>query len=407
MSNSILSSVMNMLDADGVRNLAGRLGAPEQAVSSGIASSVGSMIGGLAKNSADSSFMQRIFDFVSGAPSDVNVSSLTNAALGSGGAAGGMAPVMDAGRRFLSMIFGDRRNSVNEAVGRASGLGSGVVRQIMALAAPLLLSVLGRRVQERGLTENSLRSDLLGEAAGIRHLLPPGFDNLFAETPGTASADAHRTAGGPSRWIWAWAAIALVLLGTLWAINRNRDQRQRGAQVGSAARSTAEGMKEGVTGLGNFVRRRLPCNTELRIPADGVEERLLAFIQSSGSAGDEVWFDFDRLVFDPDSATLRPESREQLQNIAAILKAYPGVRVKIGGYTDSTGDAGANLRLSQARASSVASELNRLGVSSDRLQAEGYGAQHPVADNSTEEGRAKNRRTAIRVTDKPDVSLGD
>jgi K(+)-stimulated pyrophosphate-energized sodium pump len=104
------------------------------------------------------------------------------------------------------------------------------------------------------------------------------------------------------------------------------------------------------------------------------------------------------LVFDTDSATLRPESQEQLQNIAAIRKAYPNVRVKIGGYTDSTGDPDANLRLSQARANTVTAELARLGVSSDRMQAEGYGAQHPVADNSTEEGRARNRRISIQVT---------
>lgn len=100
------------------------------------------------------------------------------------------------------------------------------------------------------------------------------------------------------------------------------------------------------------------------------------------------------------SATLKPESQEQLRNIAEILKAYPRVNVRIGGYTDNVGDSQANLRLSQDRADNVMKELAALGVASERMTAEGYGDQHPVGDNSTERGRAMNRRIALRVTEK-------
>ena len=114
----------------------------------------------------------------------------------------------------------------------------------------------------------------------------------------------------------------------------------------------------------------------------------------------EMWFDFDRFQFETNSAVLKPESFAQLTNIAAILKTYPAVHVKIGGYTDSSGDAAANLALSQNRAESVMQELNKLGISPDRLSSEGYGGEHPVADNATEAGRTQNRRVAIRVTEK-------
>ena len=97
---------------------------------------------------------------------------------------------------------------------------------------------------------------------------------------------------------------------------------------------------------------------------------------------------------------LRPESREQLRNIAEILKAYPNVQVKVGGYTDSSGDPATNLRLSQDRANSVRQELVGLGIAGDRITAKGYGQEHPVADNTTEAGRAQNRRVALRVTQK-------
>jgi K(+)-stimulated pyrophosphate-energized sodium pump len=151
--------------------------------------------------------------------------------------------------------------------------------------------------------------------------------------------------------------------------------------------------------LNRFIIWRLPDSVSLNIPQNGVEARLLAFIQDpSKGVEPATWFDFDRLLFNTDSATLRPESQEQLGNIAAILKAYPNVHVKIGGYTDNTGDPQSNLNLSQDRANGVRAELVALGISPDRLEAQGYGEQFPVEDNSTEKGRAKNRRVSMRVT---------
>jgi K(+)-stimulated pyrophosphate-energized sodium pump len=74
------------------------------------------------------------------------------------------------------------------------------------------------------------------------------------------------------------------------------------------------------------------------------------------------------------------------------------VKVKIGAYTDNTGDSAANMALSQRRADTVRRQMISMGIPEDRLEAEGYGEQHPVADNSTEEGRARNRRVALRIT---------
>jgi K(+)-stimulated pyrophosphate-energized sodium pump len=89
-----------------------------------------------------------------------------------------------------------------------------------------------------------------------------------------------------------------------------------------------------------------------------------------------------------------------MKNIAEVLKAYPKVKLKVGGYTDNTGKKEDNLKLSQERANTVKAGLVGLGVAADRLDAEGYGQEHPVADNATEEGKAKNRRIDIRITEK-------
>jgi len=132
-----------------------------------------------------------------------------------------------------------------------------------------------------------------------------------------------------------------------------------------------------------------------------VEARLVTYLNdSSAPLSDTTWFDFDRLLFDTGKATLQPASEDQLTNIAAILKAYPQVKIRIGGYTDNTGDSAANVQLSEERADNVMAELARLGIDPARMTAKGYGDADPIADNSTEEGRQKNRRISLRVTDK-------
>ncbi len=136
------------------------------------------------------------------------------------------------------------------------------------------------------------------------------------------------------------------------------------------------------------------------VSAKGIEANLLDFIKSDKVVDKETWFDFDRLTFETGSATLKPESAAQLNNIAEILKAYPNVNIKLGGYTDNTGNANNNLKLSGDRAVSVKGELTKLGIDAARLESEGYGQEHPVASNDTEAGREQNRRISIRVTKK-------
>ncbi len=173
------------------------------------------------------------------------------------------------------------------------------------------------------------------------------------------------------------------------------------AAVKPPEKAVSDAAKAVLDRLGKFLAVKLPSGIELNVPEFGVEKKLIAFIEDKNRPVDKTtWFTFDRLDFETGSATLKPTSAEQLKNIAEIMKAYPKAALKIGGYTDNVGNADANLKLSQKRAENTMQELVKLGVGAKRLEAEGYGEKHPVADNATEEGRQKNRRIDLRVTRK-------
>lgn len=101
------------------------------------------------------------------------------------------------------------------------------------------------------------------------------------------------------------------------------------------------------------------------------------------------------LAFDTDSAVIKDESKPVVAEIAKLLKSDPGLRLKVEGHTDNQGSAAHNKRLSESRAQSVVQALTSQGIDRGRLQAEGFGQDKPVDDNTTENGRAKNRRVML------------
>lgn len=103
------------------------------------------------------------------------------------------------------------------------------------------------------------------------------------------------------------------------------------------------------------------------------------------------------IVFASGTATLTPESQKALDRIAAALVLAPRVKLEVAGYTDSVGDDRRNRRLSAQRAQAVAAYLTGKGVAAARLTANGYGAENPIGDNATAEGRQKNRRIELHV----------
>jgi len=105
----------------------------------------------------------------------------------------------------------------------------------------------------------------------------------------------------------------------------------------------------------------------------------------------------DGVTFDVGSATLKPTFRSTLDDVAANLTQYPNSLIDVYGHTDSTGSESFNQGLSERRAQTVANYLTSRGVNSARIRWQGFGETMPVADNSTDYGRQRNRRVEIKI----------
>ena len=98
------------------------------------------------------------------------------------------------------------------------------------------------------------------------------------------------------------------------------------------------------------------------------------------------------ITFDVGKSTIKPESMGEINRIVQLMTENPDLKFSVEGHTDSTGNAASNQTLSEQRSQAIVDKLVELGISADRLTAVGKGQNSPIADNSTDEGRAKNRR---------------
>jgi OmpA-OmpF porin, OOP family len=418
MASSIMDSILAMVTPEMKQALAARLGESPQAVQSGLGAATAATLDGLASKASDTGFLGQILGMLGGGTGQSLLSSLSSIA--SGGPTGATADLVN---KFLPMVFGSQQGQVASAISQQYGLSAASGTGLLKMAVPLVLAFLGKMQSAGTLNVSSLGNLLRSEAPNLRSYLPSGLLSSaagVASTTATHAASAVQsgvrtaTAGAPLWLVPAAIAGALLLA---WLVIRSmstpKEAVQTAANVATEATNTAANAVSGAASavgdtataawaaLGDMMKVKLPDGSELNVPSHGVEARLVTYLNdSSAPVSENSWFDFDRLLFDTGKATLQPASQEQLTNIAAILKAYPQVRIRLGGYTDNTGDAAANLRLSEERADNVMAELVRLGIDPTRMSAKGYGDENPIADNSSEEGRQKNRRISLRVTDK-------
>ena len=198
------------------------------------------------------------------------------------------------------------------------------------------------------------------------------------------------------------AAAAVLMAGC-----SNMSERQRGTAVGAGAGAAAGAVLSSATGgkagTGAVVGGALGAIVG-NVWSKRQEDRRVAMEQATRGTGVEVSRTQDNQLklnipndvsFDTNSAAIKPQMRGVLEPFANSLRDDPNARLTIVGHADSTGSDATNNALSVDRAQSVRDFLASRGVSPTRIETAGRGEREPVADNTSEAGRAKNRRVEI------------
>lgn len=141
----------------------------------------------------------------------------------------------------------------------------------------------------------------------------------------------------------------------------------------------------------------LGCNEPKIVDTINVTENIKQEEPASDTFAVGATFVLQNIFFDYDKATLLQQSYNELQNLLAILKSHPSMKIEVRGHTDGHGSIDYNQRLSENRAKAVVDYLISKGVDPKRLHFKGFGKTMPIDTNATEEGRARNRRVEFKV----------
>lgn len=409
MSTNILESITNSLSPELIGRAATSFGESPVATSKAATAAIPAILGGLVRGSNNSNVMTQVFDLLRSPAANEGLLANPQNLLDEAANARPGATASDVGGSLLTTVFGARLRTVTDAIGQYSGLRSGSASSLFSVLATVVAAVLGQKVKSETMDVGSFTRLMANQKDSVISALPPGLSGVLGlATPlnervrqNVSAATQKVEARGGINWTWPLAGVAA--LAAIWLLARGGQERMVDSAMGTldtAISSAAATASDASNTVASLVQHTLPGGAAINAPREGMEHSLLDLLEDSTSQFDSVWLRLDRISFETGAATLRPESREQLQNLATILAAYPRVTLEIAGYTDNTGDAANNLRLSQERADAVKRELEVLGISPVRVIANGYGQDNPIADNSTQEGRAQNRRIALRVSSK-------
>lgn len=428
MSLNVIDLIKGQLGPALVSQAASQYGESESGISKAISGLLPAVVGGLANNSSNST----VLDAITGASS----SGLLGNLLGGSSNNSLISSV-------LSAIFGDKVGGLVNAVSNFAGIGSSSTNSLLNLVTGAVLGSVGKYAADNNLDRSGLTSLLNDQKGIVSSLLPAGLSlaslglgnwfggdktvNVDTDKVRVSSYDEPKVEvnrggathvnvdrndnnDGGSIWRWLLPLLLLLLAGWfLWKQCGNKETTAVTDTTDSTAVVSDTDTATVVTGDSAAVTRTttdIDLNgTKLRGYANGMEQQMINFLKGDGykNAADDAalkdtWYNFDNVNFVfGKSDQITPESVGQLENLAAILKAYPDAKIKVGGYTDKKGDDAANLKLSQARAEYIKKRLSDLGVGGQVLEAKGYGEQFAtVAETASDKEREADRKMAVR-----------
>lgn len=438
MDSNILNYAKELFSGNFTQQVAGKLGESTDGVQKAISAIIPTIFGGIAqKVSNEPSFLSTVASEAKNIFQNHSLSDLSGFVTGDN-----KNPEATQAGSFLFDLFGGKLHGILEKIAGFAGIKNENARKLFDTAQIGVLGSIGKHITEEGGSESGLATYLTENKAAFLSAIPAslGFGSILSgvhevqpPAPHTEAAhsDAHfheqppkDLSKGENRFFIP-LILTIIILGLIiwlfrgcWGNEKAHDQvtgshqdTNTTATLSAPVPDVSTGALDTVTGnyiynTGDMITIQLPNNTTIEgVGENSTENKLFQFLNDANATVDTVdktkgWISFDRLYFKSSSSELTDESKKQLSNIGLILKAFPNAAIKLGGYTDNSGNADNNLKLSTDRANVAQSALIADGVESERVAAEGYGQQHPIASNETPEGKAQNRRIDLRVTKK-------
>lgn len=431
MSLNIIDLIKGQIGPALVSQAASQYGESESNISKAISGLLPAVVGGFANNADNST----VLDAVTGPQSHGLLSNLL------GGTASNSLI-----SSVLTSVFGDKIGGLVNSISSYAGVNNSTANSLLSVVTGATLGSVSKYAQDNNLDKTGV-SKLLSDQKGVVSALLPaglslaslGFGNWFGNQTSTAAptptatekvnvsnvnepkkVDVHRAGNThvevdkkDNGSIWKWLLPLILLLVAAWFIwkqceKKDVDPAPTTAVDSTNTMNTDSTSADSTMGTSTKTAKDIDLNgVTLRGYENGLEERMVTFLKSDGyknAANDDAlksqWYDFDNVNFKMGSATeLLPGSEQQLDNLVAILKAYPEAKIKVGGYTDKTGSEEINKKLSKQRADFIKKWLSDKGVGTQVISAEGYGSdQATVPASASDAERAIDRKMAVRFT---------
>lgn len=428
MALNIIDLIKGQLGAALVSQTASQLGESESGISKAISGLLPVVIEGLANNSDNPT----VLDTVANSSSNGILGSLSSATSGNSFISG-----------LLTSIFGDKLIGIINSVATYAGISNNSSSSLLNMVTGATVGSIGKYASENNLDRNGITSLLNDQKGIISTLLPAGLSLASLnvgdwakgygfegnENPATkpvvdapprvevtrSTAEtgtfSDRTTSSEGGSIWKWLLPVILLLAAsyfLWQQCRKSETTTTTSVEGDSLKTKSDTTTVNSTATTTKVDEDIDLNgTALKGYRNGMEDQMISFLKSGEytNAKDDAalknrWFDFDHVNFKMGSANqLEAGSESQLQNLVAILKAFPDAKIKIGGYTDKTGNEANNLKLSAERANFIKDWLSKQGVASQVIAADGYGSEFAKVDaKASDAERAVDRKMSVRFT---------
>jgi len=424
MSFNLLSTVKGLFTNDLISNAASSLGESEGGIQKALSGAIPSILTGLLGKAGSREGAGGILELARQAAGKSILNNLN------GFFSGDNSNLLGTGAEMLKAVLGDKAGGVASLVSNFAGVKHSSASTILSMVAPVALSALGKHANESNLDTGGLMSFLSDQKGSIMNALPAGLStiaglvgigstgNVVSSATDRATDTIHKaahyveeapaqTGGGLKFLLPLLLAVFAVALGIYFFNGCGGQTNNIAATVDTATEKIGDKTDSAIATVVNTTRElfkvKLPNDTVIDAYKGGIEDKLVAFLKTDyKKLGEDslkkTWFDFYNLNFETGSAKITAESQVQVNNLAAILHAFPAVALKIGGYTDKVGDEAVNKKLSDARAKSVQAALSKEGVGKQITGAEGYGSAFAVyAADAPESDRVKDRHVSVSV----------